>query len=641
MIGNKTKLSIPQGLTHVTQWVDENGNYVISQFCSRGRIIVNKGATGCGFTSWCLWSPIDTILVSPRTMLIRDKLDDKQDKPVDYEYYYFNREVVKNKQKDITELEHEFTVYLQNRTNDGKPLKILVTYDSFVNLADMMERFGMDLNGFCITIDESHCLVKDVKLKENSSEPVIPRMLERLFCYPNLLFISATPIVDYIQYIPEFRGNEVLYYELEWSNAMAITYKNRKVRSSLQAFDEIYDHWVKHTDPNGVHVFDEYYQGQTATYSYEAVIFLNSVKDICSILQKYIKKDGIIKPTDVTVICRDSGVNEAKLHRVDSSLNVTVRIPKKGEYHRTWTFVTRTAFEGSDFCSLSASTYVITNYNISCLCLDIASDIPQIIGRQRLEENPFRCKVTIYYTNKDDFDDEEYEKMQAEKDLETSNQISLWANACDDLKETALKNLEKLIAGDPNANDVRIINGQPQYTELLRIAEDYSRDIFLNHAKWYVIQSTQCKQYSQPIKDLLTHLQQPSASATKISCICQCVMSGQNPQDVYEMLFREGFSYIAYYFNQLPLDRIIANGYNTTKMDNEINSRQQSNVVAAKVAEKFKEKKIYSSKEAKSALQEVYNSMNLNQTAKATDLLQLIPGCTKKKVKGLEYYVIP
>ena len=96
-------------------------------------------------------------------------------------------------------------------------------------------------------------------------------------------------------------------------------------------------------------------------------------------------------------------------------LEIAESIPLNGQPHTTWTFVTRTAFEGVDFYSPTASTYIITNYNVSSLCIDIASDVPQIIGRQRRLDNPFRCVVNIYFTNNTGYDDSEYRKMQEER----------------------------------------------------------------------------------------------------------------------------------------------------------------------------------------------------------------------------------
>ena len=635
MITQTNQILIPAGLTYITQWKDTNGNYEISRYFTIGRVIVNKRTTGCGFTSWCLWNEFNTILVSPRVRLIHNKME-QADPPGSF--YYFDRE--KDHRKSIEQLENEFTVYLQQQKYAGRPLKILVTYDSFRNLADFMEqRFQMDLRQFRIVIDESHCLVKDVKLKENSVQPVIPLFLERLFRYPNLLFISATPIVDYIKAIPEFIANEVWYYELVWSNIDKVTPRKYCIRSSLQAFNQIYDHWKYHTDPNGIHVFDEYYLGNSAFFSYEAVIFLNSVRDICTILGKYIRKERLINPADVTIVCRECTENTAKVQKVDRALSVAKSIPKRGQHHTTWTFVTRTAFEGVDFYNPTASTYVITNYNVNSLCIDIASDIPQITGRQRVLDNPFRYVVNIFFTTNSNYDDTAYRAMQAAKEKESHNQIALWSGA-GSVQETALSNLQDVIAHDPNKIYVRVVNGKPQYTELLRIAEDYCRDILVNHSEWYVIGSAQSTHYSPDVKQLLTLLQQSNNMANKISLVYQYIATSQNSEEVFEMLFREEYSNIAYYFHELPLDRIVACGYNTTKMDQEIHKIQLKNAVIRKVRETLIPGQAYSSHDVKTILQSIYDAFGIKAKAKATSLPRLCPECQKKIVNGTACYTI-
>ena len=637
MIVHKGTFSIPGGITHISNWMSTPDGFRISQLFLSGRVLVNKKATGCGFTSWCLWNPVDTILVSPRIRLIHNKIE-QADPPGSY--FYFDREVIRRKQKSIEQLDNEFTVYLQECSNHGRPLKLLVTYDSFGKLTDMLSRFGIETGSFKIVIDESHSLIKDTKLKENSIEPVLPRLLDQLFRYPDLLFISATPIVDYMQYIPQFKDNEISYYELEWGGANLITSRKYSTKSSLKAFDEIYNYWTLHTDPLGNHVFDEYYRRDRVAYSYEAVIFLNSVKDICGILSKYVKKNSLIDPKDVTIICRDQDDNRAKIRKVSKELSIAGSIPKKGEQHNRWTFVTRTSFEGVDFYSPSASTYIIANYNVDSMCLDIASDIPQIVGRQRLLENPFRNVVNIFFTTNVDYNDEAYTAMQAAKEKDTLNQITLWSGA-GSVQETALSNLQALIAHDPNKNYVRVVNGKPQYTELLRIAEDYSRDILVNHSVWYVIRSVQSTHYSQAVKQLLMQLQQPkNTMATKISLVYQYMATSQNPEEIFEMLFREEYSRIAYYFHELPLERIVASGFNTTKMDQEIYQIQQMNAVIRKIRETLIPGQAYSSHDVKSILQSIYDALGIKAKATATSLTNLCPDCQKKMVNGTAYYTI-
>ena len=79
-------------------------------------------------------------------------------------------------------------------------------------------------------------------------------------------------------------------------------------------------------------------------------------------------------------------------------------VPKYGETNKPFTFVTKCAFEGVDFYSDCAYTYIFSDITLKHLGLDISLDIPQIMGRQRSENNPFRYDATFFYKTSDDYD---------------------------------------------------------------------------------------------------------------------------------------------------------------------------------------------------------------------------------------------
>lgn len=135
-------------------------------------------------------------------------------------------------------------------------------------------------------------------------------------------------------------------------------------------------------------------------------------------------------------------------------------------------------------------------------------------------------------------------------------------------------------------------------------------------------------------------LQQPESMATKISLVCQYIATSQNQEEVFEMLFREEYSNIAYYFHELPLYRIVACGYNTTKMDQEIHKIQLKNAVIRKVRETLIPGQAYSSHNVKTILQSIYDDLGIKAKATATSLVNLCPECQKKKVNGTVYYTI-
>lgn len=637
MIINIGIIKVAPSLEYVTAWKDNSGRYVIDQYVSSGKVIINKMVTGCGFTTYCLFNDYNTILVSPRLRLIQDKLEQANEKS--QECFYFNREQNRKKAhvKTVDELKNEFQGYMMTRRFMRKPIKILVTYDSFCNLADMLEQdFGIDISlEFRIAIDESHSLIKDVKLKEYSNKCVLSQFIARLFTYSNILFISATPIIQYVQEIPEFQKNDVYYYELEWDNVMPIIQKPYGCKNATDAFDQIYKSYSKHG------YFDAKYGIGAASYSKEAVVFLNSVQDIVRILNKYIVKKGLIDVGDVTIICADNKENLAYLHKVDKGLDIVKSIPKNGDPHTTWTFVTRTAFEGVDFYSPCASTYVIANYNVSSLSLDIASDIPQIVGRQRRKDNLFRDTIHIYYVNnKHIVDDAEFQACQKEKMEESNKQIRLWQTSPPDVKDTALSNLTTIIDKDPNGLYVTTVNGFPEINQLIIVSEQYCRDILKNQLSWFVIMSNQGRgNYSLEVQQLNERLAAVigyTITEDRIRIIADYFVNYPSLKDeIFGMLRNEGYNDIAYFFNALPIERIKANGYNTGKMNNEIAFRNRTTDIASAVRESFVRGRIYSKKSVKRILQEIYDRYGLKQTAKSTDLADYID-CGEAYKDGLK-----
>ena len=168
------RIQVSPGVEYITQWVDQNNQFVFDRFLTNGRLIVNKKVTGCGFTTYCLFNKENTILVSPRKRLIKDKLKQFNMKlPL---LYYFDRDQRKGvRQRSFQDLSNELYQYLKTCYNDNRPFKLMVTYDSFINLVSMLERdFQFDISSvFRIVIDESHTIIKDVKLKEYSNKCVL------------------------------------------------------------------------------------------------------------------------------------------------------------------------------------------------------------------------------------------------------------------------------------------------------------------------------------------------------------------------------------------------------------------------------------------------------------------------------------
>jgi hypothetical protein len=641
MIDNKGTIEVTPGVDYVNDWRDNTGKYVLDDIIRVGKVIINKVVTGCGFTTYSLCNKMNTILISPRLKLILNKME--QFNKYEPLCFYFNREKgYDGSQKTIDELKTEFTLYQHECKQNKRPLKVLVTYDSFCALASMLEGFKIDISKkFNITVDESHCLIKDIKLKEYSNKSVLSTFIDRLFSYKNVLFISATPIIDYMQEIEEFKNDYVSYYELGWSNIEPVIQRTYTCNSALNAFDQIY---AKYNKQQGV--FDVInLPGCNAPYSHEGVIFLNSVKEICHILGKYITKKQLINPCDVTIICADNKENLKELHKVHKKLNITRTIPKMGDPHTTWTFVTRTAFEGVDFYSPSASTYVIANYNVSSLSLDIASDIPQIIGRQRRKDNPFRNTVHLFYKdNKQQLYDNEFEASQNLKMQESQNQIAIWNSAPMECKQIALNNIDTYIKHNPNKLYITTTSGEPVINNLLIVSERYCYDVIKNHHQWFIMSSNAYgRAYSMPVQELKDRLSiaQSLADALRVAYGYFVCADKTQAIEYFIMLRNEGYNEIGYYYNNLSPDRIKACSFNSTKLDTEIANNNAYHNIAMHLPKYYELNGVYTREEVKGKLQLIYNELGLKKTATATDLEKYVNCIQCKKNGSRAYKLLP
>ena len=639
MIDNKGTINVTPGVDYVNDWKDNSEKYVLDDIIRVGKVIINKVVTGCGFTTYSLSNALDTILISPRLKLILNKMEQfNKGEPL---CFYFNREKgYDGSQKTFDELKKEFIIYQHECKQNKRPMKILVTYDSFCALASMLEGFGINISKkFNITVDESHCLIKDIKLKEYSNKSVLSTFIDRLFRYDNVLFISATPIINYMQKIEEFRDNYVCYYELGWSNIEQVVQRTYTCNSALNAFDQIYANYAKHQG-----AFDVIYHPKgNAMYSYEGVIFLNSVKEICGILRKYIVKKQLIKPDDVTIICADNKENLKELHKVHKNLNITRNIPKMGDLHTTWTFVTRTAFEGVDFYSPSASTHVIANYNVSSLSLDIASDIPQIIGRQRRKDNPFRNTLHLFYKdNKRVLCDDELVASQNFKMQESQRQIAIWQSAPADCKESALNNIDTYIKHNPNELYITTTSGEPVINNLLIVSERYCYDVIKNHHQWFIMSSNAYgRAYSMPVQELKDRLSKSQSLADALRVAYDYFVCADKTLAIeyFIMLRNEGYREIGCYYSALSPDRIKACGFNSTKLDTEVANNNAAHKIPVRLPLYFESGKVYTRRYIKEKLQEIYDNLGIKKTAKATDLNEYAT-CIPAKKNGERAYRI-
>ena len=162
---------------------------------------------------------------------------------------------------------------------------------------------------------------------------------------------------------------------------------------------------------------------------------MNSVTNIANII-----KQTEMQSDEVNIIVAFNEENNILVKKLGGDFGIG-SIPLKGEPHKKFTFCTSTAFAGCDFYSTCASTFVISDNKKAYTSIDIATELAQIAGRQRLECNPFRNRTTFIYNVDIGENEENSYKSALDAKLQKSVKNANYKNSVTDkdLKEDFIK----------------------------------------------------------------------------------------------------------------------------------------------------------------------------------------------------------
>ena len=358
----KQKIIVPNSIRFLNDWSD----FCFANFPSK--CIINKQIPGCGFTEYCIRSSENIILCSPRKILLENKWDQHKqevylvrnemdkDPGIDKD---LNKEVKDNKsseeltkkeeEKRNSEIHQKITNEIQEYIHycfiNNRPIKILVTYDSYRIVQQILMDMGI-FHKFYTVVDEFQSILHDSRFKSDTEM----KFMNYLRRSHSVLFCSATPMMDeYLEMLSEFR--DLPYYELDWGTAdptrivkprlkvLLMRSVGEKAKEIIQPYlDGNFDKIVVIRD--GVPVEIE---------SREAVIYVNSVNHIISII-----KSLNLQPNQVNILCADTEENKRKIRRRLGKDYSIGKVPKRGEPHKMITLCTRTVYLGADFYSLCA-----------------------------------------------------------------------------------------------------------------------------------------------------------------------------------------------------------------------------------------------------------------------------------------------
>lgn len=553
--------------------------------------ILNKEIPGCGATTVALTDEHKTIICSPRNELLKNK----------HEQYPDTLLVIGG--VDTIEIE----AYLQT----AELPKILVSYDSVYKLIGCI-KYKSDWR---VVVDEFQCLLADSSFKSE----IELHFLDNSRSFPYVTFLSATPILDkYLEQIDHFK--DMNYYQLDWEEKDIVRVYRERTKNPINAALEIVRYYQNGNYPS------VYVNGERI-YSKECVIFLNSVNNIVNII-----KQTELKPEEVNIIVGNSEDNDRQIARIGEGFK-RGRIPLKGETHKKFTFCTSTAYAGCDFYSTNAATFVISDCNRPNTAVDIATELVQIAGRQRLACNPFRQFLTfVYNVNAEEVEQETFNEHLCRKVNVTLDEIRDNNNAGEALRAKRIKDFRRIPDNVKYQDSYTMYDeqkGEFVFNRLAYVNEQYCFDVqkfnyqngvivkkLLQDSSFDVSENQTYAVYQEQLK----HLIKKEPFVDRMQAYCEYRAKQGLIVNLAMSTLESKYPELRYYYEALGADRIKALNYKEKKLLNEIHIMKTKNKIRHELHGIIHIGDRILTTDIQQTLHDVYDRLGIDKSLKATDL---------------------
>ncbi len=641
---------------------------VVDQYCKRdiqhlseftmlddlldsGKVILDKRIPGCGATEYYLRLPNKpVILTAPLNLLFESKMDSN---PTDEELlsgnfdhnikrpnkvHYFDRS---DKVISVDETRKQLYDYLQNPLGLSNFMpKIMVSYDSFGIVCDMLEYMGV-LKDFVIVVDEFPSIFQYVWLSGKGY--TFLNFLARLDRLNNhIVYLTATPVEDkYLDPIPGL--NNIPYYELVWNPD-----KIQKVRIFPQSIRSIKDKMLEivQTYRAGGYFRRTLDMSGGIVKSEEGVFYVNHVNEIVKIINTC-----RLTSNEVLILCSNTPENEKKLRKIDPALG-TFRIgrPASLEHYekrnKPFTFATSVAFLGVDMFSESSSTFVFANGNVPSLSLDISIDLPQIAGRCR-NDQVFKDDIDLFYVVSDDKIINKAKEKVAKKMALTNEMLPYYPNPTnltalkpiiDAQKANCYKDYYLDVVDLGNGQGRVVINPAAYQADIRAIdikeaqyKSGYELNRFVNHTA----QQTLSSHMYNVVYAFFSQYRILNDFVSRMKLYVETMTAYPQIKPYVEQRLTNVDVEIKRYYNILGAEEIRRCAYRKKDMLKRIseldNTNKCSSNLMVRIYELMPKGYKLSKKEVKQKLSQVYSEFGLNRCAKSTDLQEW--GISIKEIK--------
>ena len=464
-------------------------------------------------------------------------------------------------------------------------------------------------------MDEYHELLDAAIYRKEA----IQNLLHGLKGFENVTFLSATPIP--YKYQPE----ELIgfpYYEINWTNSIRVKPYRVQTDSPFSLAAAIIQ---KHKAGNSLIIEEKAVQ--------EYFFFVNTVNGA-----KQIIKAAKLAPEEVKIVCAKGGINNLKLGE-------RYKIQDISEQNKTFNFLTKTAFYGADIYSEAGLAIIVSDGWVRSTLLDITSDIHQIAGRIRNDNNPFKHIILHIHSPKanllsrEEFESELSQRIrEAEQDINSFNLLLSEGTGLESsiVKKQKNNEPEALSYYDPDNHSIKIDNLKIAYMQhkFETVDSIYSNGISIEEAY---------KQAGYNVEEAETWIQNVRKMVVR--------QRGQKPFHEYFQIYSEErnkmsisqtdlakeisqkYPLISKAYSSLGVDKVSKLKFNEDKVRKLVHLESQTTQSALKkeLGDNFSFGERFTNGEVKEVLSKIFKRLRIEFTPKTTFLNRYL-GVKKVKI---------
>ena len=270
------------------------------------------------------------------------------------------------------------------------------------------------------------------------------------------------------------------------------------------------------------------------------------------------------------------------------------------------------------------------------LDVDISQDLPQILGRQRLECNPWKNQATFYYkltcdyrkTPRERFDDSLRVKIQKSENL-----LSIYEKGNEDERKSLAIKYLRVADINKYKDDFIAVNTyggtcmKPVFNNLVYVSEVRAYDIQqVDYKDRFSVFCTINANLSQSdianleLENFFSEYDSLGTLYDKLKYYCSFEFSDKTINEIALQQFDEQ---VRSYILALGKDRLKALGYNKTKIDRELGIKLfNESDLGNHIRTNFKIGDRYTLSDLKEKLRELYTKIGYKATPKASDILE-------------------